>query len=143
MAFVAVCGFRRSLGTGKSLSFVSRLMYPCPSCHQRTISFLRKWWSHPIFPATCSSCGQFCVVPGSRSSGIFVALILIVTACGFLSAALKDGLPLVLGLLFSLLFYIWRWHLATLQHISPEAVASARTRENIFLAILALLGFTQ
>src|SRR5712691_8485539 len=29
----------------------------CPRCHQRTISFWRKGFAGPSFPATCSACG--------------------------------------------------------------------------------------
>jgi len=120
---------------------ISHLMYSCPACHQRTISVLRKWWSAPALPATCSSCGKHCLVPSSRSSDIAVALVVFATVCGFVAAALKSVLPLAIGIIAALFFYVRRWHRATLQIISPEDVESARKESNAFSLVVLLLWF--
>lgn len=76
-------------------------------------------------------------MPSSRSSVVAVVLIFFVTACGFFAAVLKSVLPIAIGILAALLIYVWRWHVAKLQVISPEDVASARKESNVaFLAFL-------
>jgi len=123
------------------MAYNNHLMYLCPSCQQRTITFLRKLWNGPALPATCHSCGKQCHIPTSRGNNVAVALILFVMACGFAAAALKSALLLLIGVFLvflALLFRIWRWHLAELRNISLQEVASAK-KERIIAAMIIFL----
>lgn len=80
-------------------------------------------------------------MPSSRSGVIAVAFIFFVTVCGFVAAALNSVLPLAIGIIAGLLFYVWRWHIAALQVISSEDVASARKESNVAFFIFVLSWF--
>ena len=133
--------------SGAPLSLdVSHFMYRCPSCQQRTISFLRKLWNGPAFPATCHNCGKQSYIPTSRGNAVAVALILFVTASGFVAAALKSALPLLIGVLLAflaLLFRIRQWHRTDLQNISPQDVAGAKKESTMAAIIFFLISFIQ
>ena len=85
-------------------------------------------------------------MPTSRGSIVAVALILFVTACGFVAAALRSALPLLIGVFLfflAMLFGIRQWHLAELQNISPQDVASAKKGSIIATIIIFLISSIQ
>jgi len=114
-------------------------MYACPSCHEPTIGYFRKWLSYPAIPARCSRCGAYShSYRLSRGVGVVVAAV-VVTLCGFAAIAVHSAVPLLLGLAISLMFYAWHWHRVQLELLSPEAVAAARAGESAF-GLLALIA---
>jgi hypothetical protein len=114
-------------------------MYACPACLRRTISFFRKWLSYPAIPAHCKQCDSyFFSHRASGGVGVVVSAI-VITLCGFMTAALMSPWPLLLGVAASVVFYVWHWHSVKLEPLSPEAVAAARKAEGMFGAAWLLL----
>lgn len=116
-------------------------MYVCPACQSRTISFFRKWLSFPAIPAYCKQCDSyFFSQRASGSVGIVVSAI-VITLCGFMTAALKSPWPLVLGVAASAIFYVWHWHGVKLEPLSSQQVTAARKAEGVFGITWLLLIF--
>jgi len=62
------------------------------------------------------------------------------------AAALKSALPLLIGVFLAflaLLYRIRQWHLAELQNISPQDVASAKKESTIAMIVLFLISSIQ
>ena len=112
-------------------------MYACPSCQQRTISYLHKWLSWSSSPARCKACGKACAIPIVDSSGFFVAAIVIVTLSGFASVWMQNSFPLLLGCVSALAYYFWRQHVAELAAVSEQEHKTAK--RSAWLALLAAL----
>jgi len=117
--------------------------YPCPSCHQHSISFFRKWLSYPAFPAICRECRQYCLVAKSSATDILLASIALLIFSGLAAALLRSGLALFTGTVLILAFYFWRWHKVELHAVSENLVAQARKRDTLLFGLLALLGLLQ
>ena len=105
-------------------------MYKCPSCQARTIGLVSKWAAREASPARCRGCDELCFVSSVRSSGIFVASVLLLTACGFLAVAAHSSLLFAAGLVGVFCFYAARWHAVPLEqiphsHVIPGAKAGA------------------
>jgi hypothetical protein len=116
-------------------------MYACPACQSRTISFFRKWLSYPAIPAHCKQCDSY-FFSHRASGGVGVVVsVIVITLCGFMTAALKSPWPLLSGVLASTAFYVWHWHRVKLEPLSSEAVAGARKAEAAFGITWLLLIF--
>jgi hypothetical protein len=61
--------------------------YPCPACHEPTISFWQKHTIGPMRKIQCSSCGAFIGVP-FLISAVFVLLSMVGTSLGGVAALL-------------------------------------------------------
>ena len=118
-------------------------MYACPSCQQRKISFLRKWWSWPASPAQCPNCHSWSAIATVSASGTSVAAIVIVTLSGFAAVAVHSALPLLGGVTGAIAFYFWLQHRAALINVSEEEMKLAK-RSNwlLFLAFLFPIFFS-
>src|SRR5437773_7518063 len=110
-------------------SNVRRHMYRCPSCNERTIGYFRKWLSYPAIPARCPSCGAYS--HGHRASGGlgFVISAVVITLCGLVSVSSHSPWPILLGVLPSVVYYLWHWHRGRLEPLTLEDVAAARRTE--------------
>lgn len=118
-------------------------MYSCPTCQQPSISLFHKWSSCRAFPATCTCCGAQSVVATSNTSLTAVIFIAVVMGCGFIAAAFKSLLILLIGILLAFFCYGWRWHAMQLQLITDESVAKAKKENNVICIIFVLSCFFQ
>lgn len=115
-------------------------MYACPACNASSISFLRKWLSHPAHPAYCAACGAFSHAHQSSGGIGLVVAACGITASGFLASQLQQLWPLLGGIVAATVFYIWHWHRTQLEMLSPELVSRARKTEAMG-SIALLLAF--
>lgn len=110
-------------------------LYTCPSCHQASIPFRRKWLSWPSSPARCSACGRASAIAISQASGTLVLAALFVTLSGFASVRLCAAWPLMSGCTVALLWYFW------VQHKSPLSVGTEQAhqtaRRGVWIALIA------
>jgi len=115
-------------------------MYRCPHCNELGINGLRKWASSISNPAECKRCTGLSAVPVVTASGIPAASALLLTAGGFLAAALKSSVCFWLSVVAVLAFYVWRWHIAPLAKISAEQRDSARSLAKSASLLAILVG---
>lgn len=113
-------------------------MYQCPSCHQETVTLLRKWLSWPSRPAHCPLCGGLCLVPRSNQQGITIVVVIFMALCGLVAGVLQSVVLFLIGVLAALGFHFWRMHGAALERIAPEVVAEAKKNDAITIAISML-----
>ncbi|MET0335794.1 MAG: hypothetical protein ABW190_16115 [Rhizobacter sp.] len=115
-------------------------MYSCPHCNQPGVRGLRKWASSTVNPARCKACGGLSAVPVVNRSGILAGSALLLTAFGFLAAALKSPICFAIGFVAVIAFYVWRWHAAPLIRISTDQRDSARSVATTFSLIALIVG---
>lgn len=113
------------------------MMYPCPSCRSRSITYLRKWLSWSSLPATCSKCGQPCAIAIADSSGFLVGTIFLATLSGFVAVWLQALWPWVSGLAMAVAYYFWRQHTAGLAVVSAHEQQVAK--RSAWVALLVSL----
>jgi hypothetical protein len=116
-------------------------MYACPACKALTISYFRKWCSRPAVPAYCSACQGYSHAQQSSGGIGLVVAVFGITASGFIASALQALWPLLFGIAASTAFFIWHWHRAELETLSPDLVSRARKTENITNIGLLLILF--
>lgn len=115
-------------------------MYFCPSCHQKTIPFLRKWLSSASLPARCSNCEQECAILISNSADFVVMAAVLITLGGFAAVGLQSFWPLATGLTSAMGYYFWRQHTALLALVTAEEKRIAR--RSVAMEWLAVLLFS-
>ena len=98
---------------------------------------MHKWLSWSAAPARCSACGAQCAIAVVDASGILVGAAALVTACGFVAAAVGAAYPLLIGTAFAVAYYVWRQHRAPLMVIAREETRTAKRSAR--LGLLALL----
>lgn len=116
-------------------------MCACPNCGAHSISFIRKWLSWSAAPARCNSCGSASAIPIVDASGVLVAAVLVITAGGFLAAAVGSIYPVLLTVVLAVGYYFWRQHRAPLMVITPEESRVAKRSARLSLLVLLFPGF--
>jgi len=104
---------------------------------------LSKWAARDLSPVACSVCGELAFIPTYRTSGILVAVMLLLTAIALAAVATQSYLVGALGLVGVLAFYIWRMRAARLERTwRPHTVVGAKAGL-VVSASAALMSFFQ
>ncbi len=101
-------------------------MYPCPACGTKSISFLRKWLSSSSNPAECISCGAGSAIQIVDAAGFLAGSVVLVTLAGFAAVWLHSTLPLAIGVIGGVAWYLWRNHQAKLVVVSKSEQRTAQ-----------------
>jgi 4-hydroxybenzoate polyprenyltransferase len=116
-------------------------MYQCPSCAGRSITFMHKWLASSAAPARCNRCGCGSAIAIVDASGTLVAATLLITASGFVAAAVNAVYPLALGAVLAVAYYFWRQHRAQLRIVPQQETATAKRSGWVAFLALIFQGF--
>jgi hypothetical protein len=102
---------------------------------------MHKWLSWSAAPARCRACGAQSAIAVVDASGILVGATVLVTACGFVAAAVHAAYPLLIGMALAVAHYFWRQHRAALMVITQEETRTAKRSARLTLLALVFPSF--
>jgi hypothetical protein len=113
----------------------------CPACGHATFTARQKWFASDTRPVACRVCRATCAVAPTTASGIFVACVLALTACGFAAAWVRSPWVFAAGAVATVALGVWRWRAATLVVVAGSQRPPTGLRLAVDGTVWLLLGF--